>query len=521
MRKEAKTDTVILRYPPTYLLTKRLCGGFLMRDTTIYEDIARRTGGDIYIGVAGPVRCGKSTFIKRFMEAAVVPNITDENVRARTVDELPQSAGGKTVMTTEPKFIPEQSVEVDIGNAHLKVKMVDCVGYMINGALGGEEDGSVRMVYTPWDEGPVPFESAAEKGTEKVIKEHSTVGIVVTTDASFGDLPRDAFIPAEERVISEMKEMGKPFVIVLNSATPDSEASEALAVSLEKKYSAPVALVNCTELDRTDVEQIIGMLTFEFPITEMTFELPDWIGGLPLEHRLREELIERVREVCLECGKLYDAAYLEGKGSEGDGVRVGFSTKEVDLGEGKAYIALGLDEDLFYKVINELSGFEINDKGELLKKLCELSGVLKEYLRFKNAIDEVERTGYGIVMPDVRDLELEKPEIVKQQGSWGVRLHAGAPSVHLIKTNIETEINPIVGTEQQSEDLVRYLLSEFENDPDSIWESNIFGKTLYELVNEGLHNKLANMPADARLKIGDTLSKLINEGCGGLICIIL
>lgn len=492
-------------------------------NTGIYEDIAVRTNGDIYIGVVGPVRCGKSTFIKKFMETAVIPNITDDNVRSRTVDELPQSAGGKTVMTTEPKFIPEDSVEIEIGKTKLNVKMVDCVGYMVDGAEGNFEDGAQRMIKTPWSEEEMPFEEAAEMGTKKVITEHSTVGIIVSCDGTFGDLPRDSFLPAEERIVNEMKALGKPFVFVLNSKYPDSEAAETLAISLEEKYRAPVALVNCTELDRNDIEHIIGMLTFEFPICEIDFSLPDWTMVLPEDHWLHSGLIEEIRKISENTERLSDVAYLNTKDelTEDGGLHVGACTSDVNLGKGKAFVKITLDESLFYKIIEELSGFTICDKGELLSKLCEMSCIKKEYEKFKSAIDEVERTGYGIVMPTVNEMELDKPEIVKHQGAHGVRLHASAPSIHLIKTNIETEISPIVGTEEQSEDLIKYLLTGFENDPDSIWNSNLLGKTLHELVNEGLHTKLSNMPHDARVKIGETLSRIINEGSTGLICIIL
>lgn len=494
-----------------------------MKNTGIYEDIAKRTNGDIYIGVVGPVRCGKSTFIKKFMDTVVIPNIKDENERARATDELPQSAGGKTIMTTEPKFIPENSVSVEIGNAHMNVKMVDCVGYMVKGAEGNTEDGRARMVSTPWDTEPIPFEEAAEKGTQRVIGEHSTVAVLVTCDGTFGDIPRDSFIPAEERIAAELKALSKPFVIILNSSRPDNENSVALAMSLEEKYGAPVALVSCLELDRDDIEQIISMLTFEFPINEMTFELPDWTDSLPTDHWLRQSLIDTVKTVAEKTSKLSDVAYINSEEiSTGDReVQIGAGAYDVNLGEGKAYVRLTLDESLFYRMIRELCDVTVSNKGELLAKLKELSEAGAELDKFREAIDQVERCGYGIVMPTVSEMELEEPEIIKQQGAYGVRLHAGAPSIHLIKTRIETDINPIIGTEKQSEELVKYLLAEFEKDGSKIWESNMFGRSLYELVSDGLHAKLTNIPDDARVKIGDTLSKIINEGSQGLICIIL
>lgn len=494
-----------------------------MYNTGIYEDIAKRTGGDIYIGVVGPVRCGKSTFIKKFMDCAVIPNISDENERRRTVDELPQSAGGKTVMTTEPKFIPERSVKIEVGKARLNVKMIDCVGYMIEGAEGDREGDEIRQIKTPWSDELMPFDIAAETGTNKVITEHSTVGVLVSCDGSFGDLPRESFIPAEERIVSELKALGKPFVLVLNSKVPDSEEAEALALELEEKYKVPVALVNCTELDARDIEHIIGMLTFEFPICEIDFSMPDWTTGLPEEHWLTLGLVEEIKKIADSADKLYDVAYLNLNNtlSGDEKLHVSAVTSDINLGEGRACVKISLEETLFYKIIEELSGFVVTDKGDLLKKLRELAEVKSEYEKYKDALDEVERLGYGIVMPKVSEMELDKPEIVKHQGAYGVRLHACAPSIHLIKTNIETEINPVVGTEQQSEDIVKYLLSGFENDPESLWNTNLFGKTLHELVNEGLHAKLSNMPQDARAKIGETLSRVINEGSSGLICIIL
>ena len=490
-----------------------------MKSTSIYEDIAKRTGGDVYIGVVGPVRSGKSTFIKKFMDAAVIPNITDEAERTRALDELPQAAGGKTIMTTEPKFIPEKSVTVDVGAAHARVRMVDCVGYVVDGAEGTTEEGEARMVMTPWSESEMPFEEAAEYGTRKVITEHSTVAVLVTTDGTIGDLPRDSYIPAEERCIRELKEYGVPFVIVLNSSEPDSERAEALALSLEEKYSSPVALVSCLELDRTDADQILGMLTFEFPVREIVFTVPDWTATLPADHHLRLDILSAVREMAEGVSRLSDASCIKIPEDEKENMTA--TVVDISLGEGAASVRLSVDDSLFYDVISELTSFTATDRGELLSKLIELSDMESEFEKYKEAISDVERMGYGIVMPSVSEMELDEPEIMKQNGSYGVRLRASAPSVHLIRANIETEIRPVVGSEQQSEELVNYLLSEFENDASRIWDSNIFGKSLYDLVNEGLHSKLTNMPEDARSRLSETLSKIINEGSQGLICIIL
>ena len=491
-----------------------------MSSNSIYEDIAKRTGGNVYVGVVGPMRCGKSTFIKKFMETAVIPNISDENELRRAVDELPQSAGGKTVMTTEPKFVPENAVAIEVGSVKLNVKMVDCVGYNVEGAEGAYEDGKPREVMTPWDDKPMPFEEAAELGTEKVIKDHSTVAVLVTTDGSFGEIPRDKFVPAEERIAWELRSAGKPFVVVLNCADPENESSEKLAYSLEEKYGAPVALVNCVDINMSDIEHILGMVIFEFPVNELEYELPDWIGALDNEHSLRLSLINAVRKCSVGITKLSEAAAIAGTVEEND-TRVTFKSGEVSLGDGRVKIAAALDESLFYSVIEDLTSYKIKNRADIISKLCELSKIGKEFEKYSSAIEDVERCGYGIVMPSVTDMELDEPQIVKQQGSYGVKLRAGATSIHLIKTKIETEISPIVGTEKQSEDLVKHILSEFENDASLIWDSNIFGKSLYELVNDGLHAKLLNMPDDSRQKIADTLSRIINEGSQGLICIIL
>lgn len=489
-----------------------------MKSTSIYEDIAKRTGGDVYIGVVGPVRTGKSTFIKKFMEAAVIPNIKDESERARALDELPQAAGGKTIMTTEPKFIPERAVTVDVGAAHARVRMVDCVGYVVDGAEGVTEEGEARMVMTPWSEEALPFERAAEFGTKKVITEHSTVAVLVTTDGSIGDIPRDSYIPAEERCASELKEYEVPFVIVLNSAEPDSERAESLAMSLEEKYRAPVALISAPSLDRTDADQILGMLTFEFPIREITFQIPDWTSSLPDDHHLRLEIKDAVAKIAESTHRLSDASCIKLDGDDG---RLSASAYDVSLGDGTALVKLTVDDGLFYDVIGELTSFTAKSRAELLSKLISLSDMEREFEKYREAIEDVERIGYGIVTPSVSEMELEEPVIVKQNGSWGVKLRAKAPSVHLIKADIETEIRPVVGTEQQSEELVGHLLSEFEADASAIWDSGIFGKTISDLVNEGLHTKLNNMPEDARVRLSETLSRIINEGSEGLICIIL
>ena len=487
----------------------------------IYRDIAERTGGNIYLGVVGPVRTGKSTLIKRFMETLVIPNIVDPYDRERAKDEMPQSAAGRTVMTTEPKFIPDDAVEVSIAdNSTFKVKMVDCVGYIVPDALGHVENGETRMVMTPWSDNPLPFGEAAEIGTRKVITDHSTIGLVVTTDGTIGEIARENYAEAEERVIAELKSLRKPFVIVLNSATPNSESTINLGYELEKKYDAPVALVNCLELNSDDIKGILEMVLLEFPVSEIGINMPRWITALDESHWLASSLNESIFKCADSVNKIGDIKDSFGCLIYNEHVR-DVRIDNINLGTGNALIELKLLDSLYYKIMGELTGFDIADEEELIKLMKDLSRVKTDYDKISLALKEVNEHGYGIVTPDIDDLRLEEPEIFKQSGSYGVRLKASAPSIHMIKADIETEINPMVGSEQQSEELVRFMLREFEEDPKKIWESNIFGKTLHELVTEGLHTKLSHMPDDARIKLSETLQRIINEGSGGLICIIL
>lgn len=487
----------------------------------IYRDIAERTGGDIYIGVVGPVRTGKSTFIKRFMEQIVLPNMTDSFERERARDEMPQTAAGKTVMTTEPKFVPDKAVEVDLGDSTvMRVKLADCVGYVVPEALGTVENGHSRMVLTPWSEEPMPFDVAAETGTKKVIFEHSTVGIMVTTDGSIGELPRSVYEEAEKRVVSELKSIGKPFAILLNSAEPGSESAINLALELEKNYGAPVALVSALELNADDIRHLMELLLLEFPIRMIDVELPSWTSALDPEHWLIKSLREAIGECAKNIRKLGEIPSAFNALFEHEHIKDAFITS-TDCGSGVAHLEVKLKDKLYYKVISELTGFSIENEEALVTQMRDLSKIKERYDKIAEALDAVEATGYGIVMPEVQDLTLADPEIIKRGGGYGVRLKASAPSIHMIKANIDTEINPIVGSEQQSEDMIRYLMQEFEEDPVKIWSSNLFGKTLYELITEGLHSKLDNMPDDARKKLGETLEKIINEGSGGLICILL
>ena len=491
-----------------------------MTDMGIYSDIATRTGGDIYIGVVGPVRTGKSTLIKRFTENVILPNIQSDASRERAKDEMPQSASGRTVMTTEPKFVPENAVTIPLDEgAECRVKLIDCVGYIVPGAMGLIEDGQPRMVMTPWSESPLPFETAAETGTRKVIDEHSTVGIVVTTDGTVGELSREAYEDAEKRIVSELKEISKPFVVVLNCLNPNAQSSRKLAESLEQEYDVPVLPLNCLELNEHDIKDILRGLLYEFPVKEVRFALPGWIDVLDEDDELKKEICSQIESTVYSLkrvGEIRDAAEAFAPRQE-----IGARLEKLDLGSGSAKIAITVPDRIFYEILGEKSGFDIENEKALLTIMTELAEVKKKYDKVSSAIDDVMNDGYGIVMPSIDDLTLEEPEIVKQPGGYGVKLKASAPSIHMMKADIETEVNPIVGTESQSEELVSFLLKEFEEDPKAIWESNMFGKSLHELVSEGLNSKLAHMPDDARAKIAGTIQRIINEGSGGLICILL
>ncbi len=487
----------------------------------IYADIARRTNGDIYVGVVGPVRSGKSTFIKRFMEQLVIPNIQSEARRERAVDELPQSAAGRTIMTTEPKFIPEEAVEVTLDdNAKMRVRMIDCVGYIIPSCLGYIENEQPRMVRTPWFEQEVPFNMAAEVGTRKVIAEHSTIGLVVTTDGSITDMPREEYAACEQRVIEELQEIGKPFAVLLNCMYPQSEEAVALAGQLREKYHAPVIPVSCPDLEEKDIRGILAELLRVFPVQEIGICMPRWITELEKNHWLRETVFSCIRQTAEEVKTMRDTDMFAEAICTCPYVNSA-RVQEIDLGTGNVTIQVQLDPTLFYQILGETTGLEIHDENDLLPILTKMSRIQKEYAKIEPALREVAATGYGIVMPEQDEMTLEEPEIIKQGGRYGVRLRASAPSIHMMRADIRTTISPIVGTERQSEELVMYLLEGFEEDPTKIWSSNIFGKSLHELVGEGLHNKLSKMPMEARLKLQETLQRIINEGCSGLICFIL
>ena len=492
-----------------------------MEERNIYQDISQRTNGDIYIGVVGPVRSGKSTFIKKFMDTLVIPNITDESQRERAIDELPQSAAGRTIMTTEPKFIPEDAVEVDVDNAaSFRTRMIDCVGYIIPSALGYIEEDQPRMVMTPWYEEEIPFNMAAEIGTKKVITDHSTIGLVITTDGSISDIDRAEYEEAEERVINELKEINKPFIVLLNSMHPHTQLVRELANNLTQKYGVPVIPVNCSEIDENEIKRILAELLFEFPIKEIKIDMPKWLNPLEKDHWLRDSVYSCISSSAKDISKISEIQKMIDTLSECEYIDSA-EISNVDLGKGNARINIVLNPSLFYRVLSEKTGIEIPDECSLMDSMMDLARMKQKYGKIAAAYDEVDETGYGIVMPTMEELHLDEPEIIKQNGKYGVRLRASAPSVHMMKTNITTEVTPIVGSEQQSEELIMYLLHEFEESPSKIWESNIFGKSLHELVSEGLHNKLYRMPPEARSKIKETIERIINEGCNGLVCIIL
>ena len=487
----------------------------------IYNDISARTQGDIYIGVVGPVRTGKSTFIKKFMESLVIPNISGEFQKERARDELPQSAAGRTIMTTEPKFIPEDAIELSMeDNIHFRVRLIDCVGYIVPSAVGYIEDEQPRMVHTPWFDEEVPFNMAAEIGTQKVIKEHSTIGLVITTDGSISQIPREEYAEAEERVINELKEINKPFVVALNCVEPESEEALSLAKSLSEKYNVPVLPINCLELDTAQISDLLEKALYEFPAKRIELNFPSWIKSLDENDEFKSNMFAFIGESAksitnIRSVKSFAQSLSEYKENEATAI------SDSDLSVGKISISVRINSRYYYTVLSSKCGCEIKNEKDLMSVVSELSKIKTKFDKFNSALGEVERTGYGIVMPDIDELTLEEPEIVKQGGRYGVKLKAQAPSIHMIRCNTRTEVAPIVGSESQSQELVMYLLREFQENPAKIWETDLFGKSLHELVNEGLRGKLERMPDEARDKFRETIERVINEGCSGLICIIL
>ncbi len=487
----------------------------------IYRSIAMRTGGDIYIGVVGPVRTGKSTFIKKFMEKIVIPHIDSQYKKNRTKDELPQSSAGKTIMTTEPKFIPEEAVKISVeNNVNLQVRLIDCVGYVVPSAIGYVENNAPRMVRTPWFEKEIPFNLAAEIGTKKVINEHSTIGLVLTTDGSISDIARDEYEEIENKVINELKEIKKPFIVLLNSKTPTAKQTIEIAESISKKHGVDVVPINCLELDEDKIFKILEKVLYRFPVKQIDINIPKWVTTLPSSHWLKIEIYEKIKKVFNQKILINQLKNLTQQIETSDHI-LNAHFKNIDLGTGIATIEIELEPLLFYKILTESTGLDVKNQEDLMLCMVKLSEMKKKYEKIENALSEVEATGYGIVMPTMEELTLEEPKIIKQGGKYGVKLKAQAPSIHMMKAKITTEVNPIVGSEKQSEELAKYLLNDFEENPQKIWESNIFGKSLHELVNEGLCTKLYRMPGDARMKMQETIERIINEGCNGLICIII
>ena len=492
-----------------------------MTTTDIYQDIATRTGGSLFVGVLGPVRTGKSTFIKRFMETCVIPNIENVYRRERAIDELPQSGSGRTIMTAEPKFVPEEAVTVSLeGGATFAVRLIDSVGYMVRGAMGQTEDGAPRMVMTPWSDQELPMAQAAEIGTRKVICEHSTVGIVITTDGTITDIPREDYLEPEERVIRELQELGKPFVVLLNSAQPHAQRALAIARDIESKFSVRCLPVNCLELGEEAIFDIIKSILYEFPLRELRMFLPAWVDALPMDHPIKQTVYGAIRDRGENLAHIREVEPVIQAMGEEENISLA-RMMAIDLGRGVASAEVQLPRELFYQTLSTQSGFQVSDDGDLMDLLTALAKVKSSYDKVSSALDNVYETGYGIVMPTMDELKLEEPEVMRQGGRYGIRLKASAPSVHMFKVDIESTVSPIVGNEKQSEDMVNYLMEKFASDPAKIWESNIFGRSFHELVNEDLQAKLYRMPMDARLKFQETLQRIVNEGSGGLICIIL
>lgn len=492
-----------------------------MTETEIYRDIAERTDGNIYIGVVGPVRTGKSTFIKRFMETLVIPNIDNIYMKERARDELPQSGSGRTIMTAEPKFVPEEAVELSLADhVSCSVRLVDCVGYMVEGAAGNTEDGSERMVMTPWYDHEIPMTQAAEEGTYRVITEHSSIGILVTTDGSICGISRENYISPEEHAATELKKAGKPFIMLLNSAFPKSEDAIALAAELSDKYAAACIPVNCLELSESDVAGIIKTVLFEFPVSKFSVFMPRWMDALAQDCPLKKELFSAALDSVSEIVRIGDAEKMLTALGQCENVSEA-TLSGLQLGSGSISITLNVPQALYYKTISEESGFEIKDDRDLMLLLRSISGIKEEYERVHDALEEVRAKGYGIVMPTAEEMRLEEPQIVRQGGRYGVRLKASAPSIHMIMANIETEVSPAIGGESASEEVINFLLQGYDGDINRIWESNIFGKSLNDIAGEGLTSKIKAMPDDAQSKLQTTIQRIINEGSGGLICILL
>ena len=492
-----------------------------MEKYDIYKDVAKRTNGDIYIGVVGPVRTGKSTFVTKFTENLILPNISNKFNKQVAIDEMPQSADGKTVMTTEPKFIPATAVKIQLKNRiTAKVRLVDCVGYLVDGAIGHTEDGKPRLVKTPWSENEMPFEDAAELGTRKVINEYSTIGIVVTTDGSFGEIPRENYISAEERVIGELKEQNKPFVIVLNVADTNDKKSINLKNELENKYKTPVVICNVKNLTTDDITEILGRVLYEFPIKCIKINLPDWMKALPSDNSVIKGISEKIKESSKKTSKMKDFAVISETEDLGDKISKP-KMEEVNLGDGTTTYLIDVKKELFYEILSEESGDSIKDDYELMCYIKSLSEAKKEYSKIKTALKQAKDSGYGIVEPAVSEMKLSEPESFKKGSNYGVKIKATAPSLHIMKVDVSAEVNPIVGSEKQGEDFVNSIIKDYGENPESILSTKMFGKSIAELMGESLTGKSKQIPVDAQDKMCKTIGKIVNEGDGGVICILL
>ena len=492
-----------------------------MQAYDLYKDISERTQGDVYIGIVGPVRTGKSTFIRNFMEKLVIPGIENAHIRARAQDELPQSGSGRTIMTTKPGFVPAEAVEIRLPEDNrVRLRLIDSVGYLVDGALGTQEGEALRMVRTPWSEEEIPFEQAAEIGTRRVIGEHSTIGLVVTTDGSVTELPRAAYVPAEARVIGELKALDKPFAVILNTQTPSAGKTQSLRAALESDYGVPVIAMNVEQMEESDIRGVLERVLGQFPVVRLSVQTPEWLGALDNEHWLVKSLLDTLTASVPDSLRMEKMAQFAQALAQNPYVESA-SVRQADHGSGEASLQMQLGEGMFNQILAEQCGTEIRSDAHLLSLLRELVEAKREYDHVAAALRSVRETGYGLVPPKLDELTLQEPEITQQGGRFGVRLRASAPSLHLIRVDIKTEVSPVVGTEQQSEEMIRYLMEGFEQDPQKLWQSNLFGKPLSDLVREGLSNKLMHMPADTQLKVQQTLEKIINEGSGGMVCILL
>ncbi len=491
-----------------------------MDNFDVYKDIQARTNGEIYIGVVGPVRTGKSTFIKRFMDLLVIPNIEDAHSKERAIDELPQSAAGKTIMTTEPKFIPKEAAEINISDdAKVNIRLIDCVGYMVDGASGHIENEQERLVKTPWFDHEIPFTQAAELGTKKVINDHSTIGIVVTTDGSFGEIDRSNYIAPEEKTIAELKRLGKPFVVLLNTSKPYSDETVALADEIATKNRVPVMPMNCAQLKKEDITRIMEAVLSEFPISQLNFYTPKWVEMLSTTHWLKQDLIEAVKSI-LKRMRLMRDVNPGNLTTESNYVKQ-FKIDMIELENGAVRINVDFDDKYYYQILSDLIGVQINDEYQLIGTLKKLAGMKSQYEKIGYAYDEVIQKGYGVVTPSIEEISIEDPEIIRHSGKYGVKIKAQAPSIHMIKATIETEIAPIVGSEDQAEDLISYIVDNANNNPQGIWETNIFGKSIKQLVEDGISEKVNKLTDESQMKLQDTMQKIVNDSNGGIICIII